>query len=102
MQRRKNREAARRFTSANEPDRHAGLEGRRIALRIEAQAQRIAVVITDRALSLPGCKWPQQQELSDERRGRFARACPSHVDRVPMLRPCRKSSRTLKDSHCFP
>ena len=37
-------------------------------------------MITDRALGLPGCKWSQRQELGDERRARFARAHPSHVD----------------------
>jgi hypothetical protein len=67
--------------SACEPDGHPGLKFGHIALGIEAQAQRIAVVITDRALGLPSRKWPQPQELRDERRGRFARAHPSHIDR---------------------
>src|SRR5215813_3716295 len=62
--------------STVEPHCHTGLEGGRIALRIEAQAHRIAVVITDRALGLPSCKRPKRQELGDERRGRFARAHP--------------------------
>jgi hypothetical protein len=66
--------------SAIEPHRHAGLECGRITLRIEAHAQRIAVVITHRALGLPRRKRPQRQELRDQRRGRVARARPSHVD----------------------
>jgi hypothetical protein len=57
--------------SAIEPDGHAGLESGRIALWIEAQAQRIAVVVADCALGLPSGKGPQRQELSDERRQSF-------------------------------
>ena len=38
---------------ALEPDRHARLEIRRIAFRIEAYAERAAIVIADRALGLP-------------------------------------------------
>ena len=49
--------------SAIEPNRHSGLEAARITLRIEPQAQRIAVVIADRAFGLPG------RERSERRRG---------------------------------
>jgi hypothetical protein len=38
---------------ALEPDRHARLESHRITFRIEAQAERAAIVIADRALGLP-------------------------------------------------
>src|SRR5260370_36385718 len=69
-----------RARSTLEPYCHAGLEVGRIALRIEAQPQRVAIMITDRALGLPGCKWAQRQELGDEGRARFARAHPSHVE----------------------
>src|SRR6266511_5863754 len=66
--------------SACKPNGHPGLEFGHIGLGIETQAQRIAVVITDRTLGLPSRKWPQRQELGDERRGRFARTDPSHLD----------------------
>jgi hypothetical protein len=39
--------------SAIEPHRHSRLEGAHVALRLEAQAQRAAVVIVDRTLGLP-------------------------------------------------
>src|SRR5215510_9462865 len=51
--------------SAIEPDRHAGLELRRIALRIEAQAKRIAIVIADRTLGLPRCEGSERSKLGD-------------------------------------
>src|SRR5262250_2009748 len=54
--------------STIEPHCHARLKFARIALRIEAQAHRIAVVVADRALRLPGCEGPERQDLRDERR----------------------------------
>src|SRR5262245_12106799 len=60
--------------SAIEPDRHTGLEPGRIALRIEAQAQRIAIVIADRALRLPGRERPNRPKLGDSGGYRFAPA----------------------------
>src|SRR5262245_17022847 len=63
--------------SAMEPNRHAGLEAARITLRIEPQAQRIAVVIADRALGLPGRERSERHELGDNRGRQLActRAC---------------------------
>src|SRR5215510_512278 len=49
-----------------EPDRHAWLEAGRITLQIEAQAQRIAVVIANRTLGLPGRERPQRPQLCDQ------------------------------------
>ena len=46
--------AAPNSPSAIEPHRRAELEGGRIALRIEAQAQRVEIVIADRTFGLPG------------------------------------------------
>jgi hypothetical protein len=54
--------------SAVKPHGHSWLKFRHIALRIEAQAQRIAIVIADRALGLPGRERPERQELSDDGR----------------------------------
>src|SRR5262252_3788051 len=54
--------------SAIEPDRHTGLEPGRITLRIEAQAHRIAIVIADRALRLPGRERPDWPKLGDSGR----------------------------------
>ena len=50
-------------------------------LRIEAQAQRIAIVVADRALGLPGRERPERQELGDDRRRRSARARPPDARR---------------------
>jgi hypothetical protein len=60
--------------SAIEPDRHAGFEAARITLRIEAQAQRIEIVVADRALGLPGREWPEWQQLGDDGRHYWLRA----------------------------
>ena len=62
--------------TAIEPDRHAGLEPGPIALRIEAQAQRIAIVIADRALSLPGRERPDRLKFGDDGWHGFAHALP--------------------------
>ena len=57
----------------------------RIALRIEAQAQRVAIVIADRALGLPGRERPERPQLGDDGRRRLARA--RHARRRPSSRP---------------
>jgi len=41
--------------STSDPDRYAWLEAIRIALRIETQPQRIAIMIADSTLGLPVC-----------------------------------------------
>jgi hypothetical protein len=50
---------------AIEPDRHAGLETGSNALRVEAQPQRTAVVVADRALRLPGRERTERHQLGD-------------------------------------
>jgi hypothetical protein len=52
-----------------------------LALRIEAQPQHIAIVIADRAHSLPGRKCPQRQKPGDDGWGRIARALPQNSGR---------------------
>jgi hypothetical protein len=49
--------------SACEPDGHPGFEFGRITFGIEAQAQRVAVVIADSALGLPGGKDPERPQF---------------------------------------
>src|SRR5215467_15924796 len=66
--------------SATEPDRHAGFEPAGIALRVDAQAQRVAIVGADRTLRLPSGERSKRHELGyDSRRG-FARARPHNTD----------------------
>ena len=72
-------------------------------MRIEAQAQRIAIVIADRALGLPGRERPERQQLGDDGRRRLAarpRRATSTV--APTVRPCSRSSRALNDSQRLP
>src|SRR5262249_14905834 len=42
-----------------------------------------AIVVADGALGLPSCKWPQRQDLGDERRARRVRAERCHLDNHP-------------------
>src|SRR5262245_8627290 len=49
-----------------EPHRHAGLEAGRITPQIEAQAQRIAVVIANRTLGLPGRESAERTQFGDQ------------------------------------
>jgi hypothetical protein len=46
-----------------EPDRHAGFQFGRIALRVETQTQRIAIVVADGPLGLPGRERPEGYEF---------------------------------------
>jgi hypothetical protein len=57
---------------ALEPDRHTGLEARRIAYRIEAHAERVAVMIADSTLGLPSRKRAKRRKLGNYGRFRFA------------------------------
>src|SRR5262249_9752821 len=59
------------FRSTLEPNRHAGLQSRPIAVRIETQAQRIAIVIANRTLGLPGRKRAKRHKLGDRGGSRF-------------------------------
>src|SRR5262249_39614567 len=74
---------------AIEPDRHAGLEIGGIALRIEAQPQRAAVVIADRAFRLPGRERAERDQLGDDSAYRVAGARPSDIG----LRPNREAAQ---------
>src|SRR5262245_42506390 len=60
--------------SAKEPHRHTRLENSWIALWIEAQAQRVAVVAAGGALGLPGRERAERPKLGDDGRHRFAAA----------------------------
>src|SRR5882724_6321196 len=70
------------FSTSN-PDRHAGLKPARIALRIETQPERIAIVIADRALGLPGREGAERPQLGDDARHRLACARTRDLDRRP-------------------
>jgi len=50
---------------ALEPDRHTRFEACRITFRVEAYAQRAAVMIADRTFGLPGRKRAKRRELGD-------------------------------------
>ena len=56
-----------RLRSAIEPHRHAWLEAARVAFRIKAQAKRVAIVIADCTLGLPGRKLSKRYKLGDYR-----------------------------------
>ena len=72
-----------RAPSARHPDRHARLERGRVALRIKPKAQRVAVVVADRALRLPGCEYPERRELGNKSRRRCNRAWAPDGDSHP-------------------
>jgi len=65
---------------AMDPDSHPRLEADRIGLRIESQAQCVAIVIANRALGLPSRERSERHELGDECRGWRARARPRDLD----------------------
>src|SRR4051794_31230023 len=69
-------------------------EPARIALRIEPQPERVAIVIADGALGLPGRERAERPQLGED--GRYRRTA------VPTVRPRSESSRALNDSHCLP
>src|SRR5215831_20100703 len=63
-----------------DPDCHPRLEADRIGLRIESQAQCVAIVSANRALGLPSRERSERHELGNNGRCRFARALPRHLD----------------------
>jgi hypothetical protein len=69
------------FNGRARPPSQAGV--RSGPLRIEAKAQRIAVVVADCPLRLPGRKRPERYQLGDECRRRLVCARPSDVDFRP-------------------
>jgi hypothetical protein len=56
-----------------DPDRHAWLEHYNTSLRVKSQAQRVAVVIADHPLGLPGGEGPKRPRLGDDGFGRGIR-----------------------------
>jgi hypothetical protein len=77
------------------PNSHAGFEICRLRERIEAHPQRIAVMISNHPLGLPGRERPERPQSGDNG---FDRATSTVF---PTVRPSRWSSRTLNDSHCL-
>src|SRR5262249_28439556 len=75
--------------SATDPDRHARLKPGCVDRRIEAQAQRISIMIPDRALGLPSCERPERHQLGNDGRCRFARARAGDL----YLRPHREAEQ---------
>src|SRR5215471_7378873 len=64
---------------AIEPDRHAGFKPGGIALRVEPQAQRVAIMVADRTLRLPSGERSKRHELGDDSRRGFAHARPHNT-----------------------
>jgi hypothetical protein len=56
-----------------DPNSHTWFEACGLSLRVEAQAQRIAVMITNNPLGLPGSKDPERPQKV-QARGRAGRA----------------------------
>src|SRR5262245_33397811 len=65
---------------AIEPDRHAGFEPDDIALRVEPQAQRVAIMVADRTLRLPSGERSKRHELGDDSRRGVTHARPHNAD----------------------
>src|ERR1700744_1325425 len=65
-----------------DPDSHAWLKGRPLADRIEAQPQRVAVVIANHPLGLPGGEGSEWLQFGDDRLGRGIGTVPQHVHRL--------------------
>jgi hypothetical protein len=55
-------------------------QSRSRALRVESKAQRVAMMIADRPLRLPGRERPERHQLGDECRRWLARARAGGVD----------------------
>src|SRR5262249_298388 len=66
--------------SSIEPDRHAWFEAVRMPLQIEAQAQRIAIVIANGTLGLPSRERAERAQLGDQSWRLLHRARPPHID----------------------
>src|ERR1700676_1543909 len=62
-----------------DPNSHAGLEACRLSRRIEAQAKRIAVMIANHPLGLPGGKDSERPQFSDDGFGRAIDTVPHHA-----------------------
>ena len=62
-----------------DPDRHARLKVGRLSLRIEAQPKRIAVMIADHPLGLPGGEDSERPQFGDDGFDRAIGAVPDHA-----------------------
>jgi hypothetical protein len=82
-----------RIFSTSNPNHHAGLKSTRIALRIETQPKRVAIVIADRALGLPGREGAERPELSDNGWCRPANACTRDLNGGPDRKAAEASPR---------
>ena len=61
----------------------AGLKPIRLALQIETQPERIAIIIADRALGLPRREYAERPHLGDGGRCHLACACTRNTDICP-------------------
>ena len=90
------------WRSAIEPDGHARLESSRSTLWVEAQAQRVAIVIADCALGLPGREGAKRPQLGNDGRGCRARARVRDLDRGTDREAGEEIFADVNDSHCCP
>src|SRR3954467_11711187 len=64
-----------------DPNSHAGLKACQFPLRGEAQAKRVAVVIANDPLGLPGGERSERSQFGDDGFGRAIGAVPHHARR---------------------
>src|SRR5712671_798629 len=64
-----------------DPNRHTRLEACRLSLRVEAQAKRVAVMIPNNPLGLPGGERSERPQFGDDGLGRPIDAVPHHARR---------------------
>src|SRR5216684_1729900 len=64
-----------------DPNSHARLKACRRCLRVEAQAKRVAVMIPNNPLGLPGRKRSERPQFGDDGFGRAIGAVPHHARR---------------------
>src|ERR1700686_687979 len=64
-----------------DPNSHARIEACGLSLRVEAQAQRIAVMIANNPLGLPGGKDPERPQFGDDAFDRAIGTVPHHAHR---------------------
>lgn len=65
-----------------DPDRHAQLERRHVSLRVEAQAQCIAVMVADHPFGLPSGEGPERPQFGDDCFDRVRRIFAPNVKRL--------------------
>src|SRR5712671_6050174 len=62
-----------------DPNRHTRLEACRLSLRVEAQAKRVAVMIANHPLGLPGGERSERPQFGDDGLDRAIGAVPHHA-----------------------